>query len=632
MTVPRLPFSRARRGVDIRIVVLAILVVFSQLVYFLATKGKPPVTFIDADCYMRLVRVQHWAMGGSWYDTIIPESNAPYGESLHWSRPLDILILPGALLLKPLLGFRNALFLSGIFISPLLEVGAIFALAWGMVPFHNRAQRIQLLLFFATQPGVFLPFMGGRPDHHSLLELLFVIEIALLLRIYASPRNLYARLLGLTMALALWVSIEGIVSIAMALLILGSTWVYEKSSRFASATATTFLWLFLGSLLALLLDRPPTAHFFVFAADRISFQHVALMGFFAIGTSIMKWTSWKSIDVPLGWPRLALGGGIGLFTILLVYLFIPALFSSPYSQSNKKALELWLPLVAEIQPIARFSFRSAYLFMLILGALPLCLPWLCMRLASPKNRGRFLCLLTAAGLVLYLPLTLYQMRWGCYSGLLLIFPLNAILTQILTAIQIRYAGVTRLLFRVLVTSLLLTGFLLLTALVNTLQPCPAAPAPTCSQPTSSTTSEKKNDVEFQGQLATLCQWLQQIRYRLPENPRFLNFIDDGPEILYRTGWEIIATPYHRNGQAIFDTYTILTSPPNDATAMALLQQRRPNLILIRITGAEMKNFYYGKNESLYHELAESTPPTWAEQIPLPESLSEHFRLYRLQLP
>lgn len=632
MTVTRLPFLKARRGIDAGVIVLASLIFISQLLYYLYTQKEPPFTLVDTDCYMRLIRVAHWANTGSWYDNVIPGSNAPFGESLHWSRPLDVLILPGALLFQPLLGFRNSLLFSGILISPILEVLAVLALAWGMASFTNRPQRIRLLMFFAIQPAIFFPFMGGRPDHHSLLALLFIIEIALLARISTTAfRPLYARLLGLTMAMALWVSIEGLVSIAMALTILGSLWAYEKQPRIATATATTFLWLFAGTVLAFLLDRPPSPHFFAFEADRISFQHVLLMGFLAGGTVIMKCVSWDMIDLPRGWPRLALGGGIGIFIILLIYFFIPSLLSSPFSQSNPRALQLWLPNVAEVQPIARPTLESAYFFMLMLGPILICLPWLCGRLWSPKKRGHFICLLTAIGLVFYLPLTFYQMRWGYYSGLLLIFPLNMILTEILGKIQIRYEGIPRLLLRVFITTLFLSGFLLLTSQLDS-QNSLLISHPTVSATNISPKNDQRNSTQSQPTLAKMCQWMQQNRDRLPTNPRFLNFIDDGPEILYRTGWQIIATPYHRNGQALVDTYTILSSPPNDPEAMKILRERRPNLILIRTGGAEVSCFYLGKKDCLYQALAHSKPPEWAEKIELPEPLSNQFYFYRIQIP
>src|SRR3546814_17695743 len=55
-----------------------------------------------------------------------------------------------------------------------------------------------------------------------------------------------------------------------------------------------------------------------------------------------------------------------------------------------------------------------------------------------------------------------------------------------------------------------------------------------------------------GYLETDPQW------RSPQT--VLAFMDIGPELLYRTRHRVIGTPYHRNGDGIFDGHRILASP------------------------------------------------------------------------
>ena len=43
----------------------------------------------------------HLAQTGNWYDGSLPRSNWPYGEALHWTRPLDVVLLAGTFLLVP---------------------------------------------------------------------------------------------------------------------------------------------------------------------------------------------------------------------------------------------------------------------------------------------------------------------------------------------------------------------------------------------------------------------------------------------------------------------------------------------------------------------------------------------------
>src|SRR3546814_4571546 len=53
----------------------------------------------------------------------------------------------------------------------------------------------------------------------------------------------------------------------------------------------------------------------------------------------------------------------------------------------------------------------------------------------------------------------------------------------------------------------------------------------------------------------------------------LAFMDVGPELLYRTRHRVIGTPYHRNGDGIFDGYRILATTDFDA-ARAAVDERR----------------------------------------------------------
>ena len=56
---------------------------------------------LGPDGYMRLVRVGELLVTGNWYDVVIERSNAPYGDALHWTRPMDAIILALALLILP---------------------------------------------------------------------------------------------------------------------------------------------------------------------------------------------------------------------------------------------------------------------------------------------------------------------------------------------------------------------------------------------------------------------------------------------------------------------------------------------------------------------------------------------------
>ena len=56
------------------------------------------ITIRDFDGYWHLLRVESLYNTGNIYDTALFRSNAPYGESLHWTRSFDLILYAGAYL------------------------------------------------------------------------------------------------------------------------------------------------------------------------------------------------------------------------------------------------------------------------------------------------------------------------------------------------------------------------------------------------------------------------------------------------------------------------------------------------------------------------------------------------------
>ena len=86
-------------------------VTFVHVVWWLV--GDSVVTFgnlVDSDGYARLVRIQRLLETGAWFDVGLPRANWPDGGTLHWTRPLDVLLIILALPLAVLIGFSKALF------------------------------------------------------------------------------------------------------------------------------------------------------------------------------------------------------------------------------------------------------------------------------------------------------------------------------------------------------------------------------------------------------------------------------------------------------------------------------------------------------------------------------------------
>ena len=78
------------------VVWLIILGLWAALHLTMAKTVAAPVfdgELMGPDGYMRLIRVDDLRNGSGWYNSTIERSNAPYGDALHWTRPMDLLIL-----------------------------------------------------------------------------------------------------------------------------------------------------------------------------------------------------------------------------------------------------------------------------------------------------------------------------------------------------------------------------------------------------------------------------------------------------------------------------------------------------------------------------------------------------------
>ena len=69
----------------------------------------------DSDGFTRLQRVIELNTQGRWYDGQTQRTNAPYGETVHWTRPLDTILFVGAWIGSSVTDFRNALEIWGQF-------------------------------------------------------------------------------------------------------------------------------------------------------------------------------------------------------------------------------------------------------------------------------------------------------------------------------------------------------------------------------------------------------------------------------------------------------------------------------------------------------------------------------------
>ena len=162
------------------LVAFAVIVVVLPILAGLGRVDAPPLDRLtDADGYLRLLRVLALREGAGWFDDVATRVAAPDGMVVQWTRPLDLLILLPALLVERIAGIppREALFVVGLFVSPVLLVGAAVAAAWSArALWPGTAPWFAVLLTGATPAAV--GYSGvGRADHHALILLAVMLAL-----------------------------------------------------------------------------------------------------------------------------------------------------------------------------------------------------------------------------------------------------------------------------------------------------------------------------------------------------------------------------------------------------------------------------------------------------------------------
>lgn len=565
-------------------------------------QGYPHHDLMDTDAFTRLVRVEQLALDHDWYNSVIPRSNAPFGETLHWTRPLDILLLLGAFALTPLFGFSQALYWWGVAISPILGVFSLAAMAWAAKPVLNRENLRLVWLLFLGQFLLVSVYHFGRPDHHSLLSLLFIALLGCLLRL-AQPEYKRSTALwsGLLAGLAVWVSVEALTSVMLVFAVLTLLWILHnggygrKLSNFAGA-------LLVSSILFLFLEYP-LARLLHFEYDRISMVHIVVFALAAVSVWLLERFNFKS---PAG--RFGASAAIAAADGVLLYVTIPAFFKGPFSQVNPDIVPIWLKWVVEVQPLLSDSTTT---IAAVVGSMVLALGVLCYQLLVKNAYYRTEHLLTfLIGLVIFIPLTIFQIRWVYYCSVIVLIPLAMLLGVILG----KMSGIKNMSLRALARAgtivVFLFGFLVVGLILE-------------GSDTPNSPPDDNPDTR------ALCAWLNGSNNGIPASAVILVNMDYGPEILYRTQHQVIATPYHRNDAGILFNYRVMTAA-NPEEALKAISQRPVDLVILTPQSSDKVVYNAAQNPDIfYNQLLNGQIPGWLEKVPTPPQVGKWFLVFRV---
>src|SRR5689334_9875463 len=359
---------------------IAVLVLWIGIAIGCARSGLDPILsgdLGDPDAYLQLVKASQIVASHDWYDSVLRLSNWPKGDVTTWSRSLDAILLAGATLLTPFLGFRDGLFWFGAVFSPLCLLASAFAAAWMSRPLLPPSEQLGAALLMLIQP-LLLNYALYSPNHHSLLYLAFIAACGFILRTLARPSEPWPPIMaGLSIAFGLWASVEFLVPLGIILVMLGLLWLLHGASwtpanrRFSGA-------VFVALAVLQPIERSPFRDILTPDYDRMSIVHAAL--------ALLLFLFWLLVPAVVRSGSLKTRFVAGIVGLLLaagaLCAVFPKFFGGPLVDVDPALIPFLVTHNADWQPLLPIDPKGTGNFLFYIGMPFICLFWIAWRCRS----------------------------------------------------------------------------------------------------------------------------------------------------------------------------------------------------------------------------------------------------------
>lgn len=238
------------------------------------------VYFDDPDDYMRLVRARTLIEQGPQVVRVMSDVNPPAGVNMHWTSPQDFVVAAAGLAARPFVRSGDPLAVGAAWVAPILGFVYILIMMGLLTRTAGRPAAVLGGLLVALTPAWHRVFAFGRPDHHCLLELMFLTSLAGLApgprRSFPSPWMV--AISGAAIGLAIWVSVQAmLIWVAILSGLLAASWIGPKEITAAwSRTRRTWA-VSAAAVVAIGHIAENTPHLNAAALDKISVAHVMFM-------------------------------------------------------------------------------------------------------------------------------------------------------------------------------------------------------------------------------------------------------------------------------------------------------------------------------------------------------------------
>lgn len=531
------------------------------------------VFFVDPDDYMRVYRAQFILTGQTCRVRHLTEINAPAGAELHWTAPMDYLLVGANLIFAPFTSAGDPLACVSAFVPPALGIAFLACL----VAFLNRAVGLgpAMLagLFAVFSPAFHRVFQVGHPDHHCLLELLLLIAFGVWWprpqtdgrrgSAGASPSpqtdgrrappgaspsqsTIAAVVSGLAIGLAVWVAAQAMLFWLILLAGLTCVCIFGPPEERRAYVRLRLIWNGAAAAIVLLgfvVENWPDLK--VAAADKISTIHLAAM------------------IVALFAPARISTGGAALWRSLLFALLLAGFVAwlaldraRIFEHVSRPEFYRWSERIAELQPLftrtaADWSLQPMHAR---IGLMPYALPVLLVFFLRAPSVPRLMKVTLGPLSVIVTVLMIVQLRWLDHFNLA-VTPVAVIGAWELLGRWRRVVGWGRGTLRLALTTAILAVLIAPAArFVLTLTPERAIAADAYQRRTDYAAQRiAAYEREHPASDAAAPLSRRWITGGTPVPRRaILGEEGDGPLLLYRTGLPVVAAPYHRTLDGIVE--------------------------------------------------------------------------------
>lgn len=534
----------------------------------------------DPDDYMRLLQVQDWLAGQSWWDVANYRMGSPLGADMHWSRLVDLPIAAAILLAQPFVSHASAIRFAATAI-PLLQLLTAMVLMRGILrclEFKGASANLGTLILplLPLLAGAFAPL---RIDHHAWQG---VIALAML-RMLVDRRTPERRALeaGLFGGLLVIISIEGMPVLAA----FGSFYALLFLQGERGTLLRNYLAGIAASAAALFVLTRPFGEWHLPYDDAVSWPQLATFAVAAMAAHLVRpHRSW--LGLPQRLVRIGLIGGLAL--VPLLYGLGERAFR-PFSGLDPLLRRYWLDNIGEVRPLWQQPADSAAMLLAMVAIIGLALLLKLPRMRNSGNPRGWLAVCVCAGLMTLLSLLVFR---TALTAQLMLAPLCALLLHDALRAANRLSGP---LLRVPATLLALIA----------LTPSGGSMAGAAVLRAQHVTRYATSDFT-----ATSCDLS-----RLANLPRGHVFatLDIGPELLVRTADTVEASGYHRNAAAMLRVVRGFTSTPN--AAHAEVRASGADYVVLCKAAGDTQVFLEAGPASLASTLVGEKPPAWLEIVP-----------------